>query len=77
MTAGPSGTYGYQDGTDKLDISAWGVGNIDDVFISSNANGDAVIENTFGGDSITLVGVNSSVLDASDFIFASATALAA
>lgn len=77
VQAGPTGTYGYQDGTDKLDISAWGAGSIDDVIVGSNANGDAVIENIFGGDSITLVGVDSSVLDASDFIFASASALAA
>lgn len=77
VTAGPTGTYGYQDGVDKLDVSAWGVESIDDLVISTNAAGNAVIENTFGDGQVTLVGVNSSVLDASDFIFASAAALAA
>ncbi|MDS7594731.1 hypothetical protein [Agrobacterium tumefaciens] len=74
VTAGPTGTYGYQDGVDKLDISAWGATSLGDLTIV-DAAGDAYV--VYGSDSIQLVGVSSSVLDASDFIFASATALAA
>lgn len=71
---GPAGTSGYQDGVDKLDISAWGAVNFGDLTIFDDA-GDAYV--AYGSESIQLVGVNSSVLDASDFVFASATALAA
>ncbi len=77
VSAGPSGTFGYTDGADKLDVSAWGAESIGDLLISNNASGHAVIRDTFSSDTITLVGVDANVLDASDFIFASASALAA
>ncbi|MFN6985021.1 MAG: hypothetical protein ACK4OI_09270, partial [Rhizobium oryzihabitans] len=77
VTAGPTGTYGYQDGTDKLDVSGWGSTSVADLFWY-NLNGNAVVESDSNASvSITLVGVDASVLDASDFIFASASALAA
>lgn len=74
ITAGPTGTYGYQDDLDTLDISAWGATNFAALSIA-NFGGNAYV--SYGSNSVQLVGVNSSVLDASDFIFASATALAA
>ena len=77
VQAGPTGTYGYQDGTDTLDVSAWGATSVDDL-LWYNDNGNAVILSAADTSvSITLNGVDANVLDASDFIFASATALAA
>ncbi|SCM76277.1 conserved hypothetical protein [uncultured Pleomorphomonas sp.] len=74
VKAGPTGTYGYQDGTDTLDVSAWGATDFGALSISDYA-GDAYV--SYGSNSVQLVGINSSVLDASDFIFADAPALAA
>ncbi len=71
---GPNGTSGYQDGTDILDVSAWGVTNFDDLDIF-NLSGDAYV--AYGSNEIQLAGINSSVLDASDFVFASSALLAA
>jgi hypothetical protein len=68
VKAGPTGTSGFQDGVDVLDISAWGVSDLSGLLIS-DLGGNAVIE-SFLGDTITLNGVSSSVLDASDFLFA-------
>jgi hypothetical protein len=68
VKAGPTGTYGFQDGVDVLDISAWGVSDLSGLLIS-DLGGNAVI-GSFLGDTITLNGVSSSVLDASDFLFA-------
>lgn len=68
VKAGPTGTYGFQDGVDFLDISAWGVTDLSGLLIT-DLGGNAVIE-SFSGDTITLNGVSSSVLDASDFLFA-------
>ncbi len=67
VTAGAAGTFGYQDGTDILDVSGWGVTNFSSLTVT-NGSGGALIE--FGSDSITLDGVNASVIDASDFLFA-------
>lgn len=70
VKAGSTGTSGYADGTDMLDISAWGVTDINDLDIYDNVDGNAVIENLLGSETITLVGVSSSVIDSSDFLFA-------
>jgi len=64
---GPAGTYGYQNGTDLLDITLWDVADFGQLEIY-DINGDAYVE--YGDNSIQLVGIDSSVLDASDFIFA-------
>lgn len=74
VEAGPTGTYGYQDGLDKLDISAWGATSFAALSIDQFDNDTYV---SYDSNLIQLTGVNSSVLDASDFVFASATALAA
>lgn len=63
--------YGYQDGTDKLDVSAWGVDDVSDLFWDDDIDGNAVIESYDDPSvSITITGVSSSVLGASDFVFA-------
>ncbi len=68
---------GDEDGTDKLDVSAWGATSVDDLLWYDD-NGNAVILlATDTSVSVTLNGVDANVLDASDFIFASAPALAA
>jgi hypothetical protein len=77
VAAGPTGTYGYQDGTDKLDVSGWGSTSVSDLYWVDDAGDTIVGSYSNSSVSITLVGVDSSVLDASDFIFASASALAA
>lgn len=69
VKAGPTGTYGYQDGADVLDVSAWGITDFSELLIS-DLGGNAFVENFLSGDTITLNGVSSSVLDASDFLFA-------
>ncbi|PLX39332.1 MAG: hypothetical protein C0606_02055 [Hyphomicrobiales bacterium] len=57
----------YNDNADTIDLRPYsGLANFGDLTIRSNANGDAVID--LGTDEITLVGVNKSVLDASDFL---------
>lgn len=71
---GPTGTFGYQDGTDTLDVSAWGATSFDDLDIY-NLSGDAYV--AYGSNEIQLAGINSSALDASDFVFASSALLAA
>ena len=66
-----------EDGTDKLDVSPWGATSVDDLLWYDD-NGNAVILlATDTSVSVTLNGVDVNVLDASDFIFASASALAA
>lgn len=66
-----------EDGTDKLDVSAWGATSVDDLLWYDD-NGNAVILlATDTSVSVTLNGVDVNVLDASDFIFASASALVA
>lgn len=75
VKAGPAGTYGYQDGTDTLDVSAWGATSTADIYWYDGGNGNAVIGSlTDASVGVTLVGVSSSVLDVSDFIFAPALA---
>ncbi|EHS53663.1 MULTISPECIES: hypothetical protein [unclassified Rhizobium] len=69
VKAGPAGTYGYQDGVDTLDVSGWYLSDFSELTFS-NLNGNAVIGNQYTSDTITLNGVSSSVLDASDFLFA-------
>ncbi|GGA87717.1 hypothetical protein GCM10011491_14300 [Brucella endophytica] len=71
---GPAGTSGYQDGTDLLDVSAWGVTDFQELTIFPDS-GDAWV--AYGNHSIQLAGVDASVLDASDFIFADSLALVA
>ncbi|MCQ4160508.1 hypothetical protein NON00_11270 [Roseomonas sp. GC11] len=65
--AGPAGTSGYVDGTDTLDVSAWGVTDFASLEIFDDS-GSAYV--AYGNSSIELVGVDSAVLDASDFVFA-------
>ncbi|SUA99690.1 Uncharacterised protein [Pannonibacter phragmitetus] len=67
VTAGGTGTYGYQDGTDTLDVSIWGATAYSDLAVAASGS-DTVI--SYGGNSVTLAGVSSSVIDASDFLFA-------
>ncbi|MEH0075833.1 hypothetical protein V6L76_15205 [Pannonibacter sp. Pt2] len=67
VTAGGTGTYGYQDGTDTLDVSVWGATAYSDLAVAASGS-DTVI--SYGGNSVTLAGVSSSVIDASDFLFA-------
>ncbi|ALV26059.1 hypothetical protein [Pannonibacter phragmitetus] len=67
VTAGDTGTYGYQDGTDKLDVTGWGASAYSDLAVAASGS-DTVI--SYGGNSVTLAGVDSSVIDASDFLFA-------
>lgn len=67
VTSGDTGTFGFQDGTDLLNVSAWGVTDYASLSISSSG-ADTLIE--FGSDSITLVGVDASAIDASDFLLA-------
>lgn len=69
VKAGPTGTSGFQDGVDVLDISAWGVFDISELTFLDD-NGDVVVGNLLTSDTVTLDGVSSSVLDASDFLFA-------
>ncbi len=71
---GPTGTFGYQDGTDTLDVSAWGVTDFSSLEIIDDG-GDAYV--AYESNSIQLVGVDYTVLDASDFVFASSALLAA
>ncbi|PLX39331.1 MAG: hypothetical protein C0606_02050 [Hyphomicrobiales bacterium] len=57
----------YNDNADIIDLRPYsGLANFGDLTIRSNARGDAVID--LGSDEITLVGVDKSVLDASDFL---------
>jgi hypothetical protein len=67
VTAGDTGTYGYQDGTDTLNVSVWGATAYSDLAVAASGS-DTVI--SYGGNSVTLAGVDSSVIDASDFLFA-------
>jgi len=71
VTSNGTGTAGYQDGTDTLDVSAWGATSTSDLYWYDDINGDAVIGTALDYSvSITLEGVSSSVLDATDFLFA-------
>ena len=58
----------FEDGGDLIDLrNITGVTGLGDLMIANNANGDAVI--TFGDDTITLEGIDASLLDAGDFLF--------
>ena len=52
---------------DKLDVTGWGASAYSDLAVAASGS-DTVI--SYGGNSVTLVGVDSSVIDASDFLFA-------
>lgn len=57
----------YMDGSDKFDLGSFGT-NFASLVITDDGFGNAVID-MGGGDTMTLTGVNSAVLDASDFFF--------
>ena len=58
----------FEDGGDLIDLrNITGVTSLADLMIANNANGDAVI--TFGDDTITLEGIDASLLDTGDFLF--------
>lgn len=67
VTADGAGTAGYQDGTDSLDISAWGATLFSQLTIG-DALGDAYVN--YNGNTIILDGVDYNDLGASDFLFA-------
>lgn len=68
VVASPDGsTSGYQDGTDLLDVSAWGVTSFASLGITDLGYAAQV---AFGSDSIVLVGTDYTDLDASDFLLA-------
>ena len=58
----------FEDGTDLIDLSWMGIRNFDALSIADNANGNAVIT-TSTGNTITLTGVATADLDASNFLF--------
>jgi len=70
VKAGGTGTAGYQDGTDKLDVSAWGALNFAYLDISDDGNGNALVESWIGPEQFVLEGVDYTDLDSSDFLFA-------
>ena len=54
---------------DKIDLSFFGLASDDDLTITDVAAGVLVENDTFGGGRILLVGINSTDLNASDFVF--------
>lgn len=70
VKAGGTGTSGFQNGADILDVSAWGVTSIDDLDIYTDGDGDARIESLLGSETVELIGVSSAVIDPTDFLFA-------
>lgn len=67
VTSGSTGTYGYQDGTDTLDVSAWGVTSFSSLTLLQ-AGTSAIAK--YGSDYVRLENTSTTDLDASDFIFA-------
>jgi len=65
------GLYGYQDEKDTLDVSDWGVVSFDQLTVTGSGNDTLITYNDDDAVSIQLIGVDASVIDASDFIFAS------
>lgn len=70
VEAGGTGTSGYQDGTDTLDVSAWGVTSFDDLSVYQAGTDTLVAYADDTSVSITLADTDASVIDASDFLFA-------
>ena len=58
----------FADGTDLIDLSWLGIRNFDALSIADDTSGNAVIT-TSEGNTITLTGVSTSDLDASNFLF--------
>ncbi len=62
---------GFQNGRDEIDVSAFGFTQISDLSgMLQQINGHAVFDFA-PGDRLILIGVNTGLIDASDFIFAS------
>jgi Ca2+-binding RTX toxin-like protein len=61
----------FEDGIDRIRISAPGIADLGDLTIRENGRGDAVIRFVSDGDTteITLLGVAAAALGESDFIF--------
>lgn len=61
----------YEDGTDRLFISATGIDGLEDLAIAANAAGDAVVSFFANGQTtaFTLTGIDVTSLSASDFVF--------
>lgn len=69
VKAGPTGTFGYQDSADKLDVRAWGATSFSNVFVYDDGLGNAVVQSLLGSQSVKLEGVAASAVGASDFLF--------
>ena len=69
QTAGGTDTItDYEDGVDRIQFrSIAGTSNFAALTIANNGSGDAVV--TYSEGSVTLTGIDQSLLDASDFIF--------
>ena len=59
----------FRNGRDVIDISAFGLSGIDDLDISSDADGVAIDLTDHGGGAILLEGFHIANLDAADFLF--------
>lgn len=66
ITAGGTGTYGFQDGVDKLDVRDWGAANFGALSVYASGSDSYVY---YGSHSVLLEGVAASDISAADFLF--------
>lgn len=64
--AGGTGTYGFQDGADTLDVRDWGAASFGDLTVYASGSDSYVY---YGSNSVLLEGIAASDVSAADFLF--------